>query len=482
MAGARSAGASVTGARRLAAGFDSYRTPEAEGLLRMGAARFAAAGGAGRRLLSVDALAALLFLGLAGALAALAGSPRALSPSRLAILAAAFLVASRVRFPVGSGWTRPTQIVFVPMLFLLPAGYVPLVVGACLVADLWPQALGGRLTARLLATRLADSSYALGPAAVLVAFHQQQLSWRGWPVLVLALGAQFALDVCSGVARSWFAERIRPAVQLPMAWVYLTDACLSCVGLLVAAAARDRAGVVLLALPLVALFGLFARERQQRLDSMLELSSAYRGTAMLLGDVIEADDEYTGIHSRQVVDLSVAVARRLGLDAERLRNVELAALLHDVGKIRIPPEVIRKPGPLVGEELELIRSHTVLGEQMLRQVGGTLARIGAIVRSSHEHFDGSGYPDRLAGERIPLEARIIAVCDAYNAMVTDRPYRSAIPAGVARAELRRCAGSHFDPAVVAALESELDALAHAGAPSAELIGGALPTQTSSSSL
>lgn len=450
-------GARVIRARRLSAGFDSYRTPDAEGLLRAARARFANAERGGRRVLSADALAALLFLSASGLLAALGGAPQPLSLDRLLVLCVAFLVASRVRFPVGSGWTRPTQIVFVPMLFLLPTAEVPLIVAGCLVVDLWPQVIRRRLSTALVLTRLADATYALGPALVLSASGHQQFAWTEWPILLLALLAQFVLDIGAGLARSWFAEGIRPSVQLPMYWVYLTDLCLSCVGLLAAATARHHPGLVLLTLPLVALLGLFARERQERLDSMLELSSAYRGTAMLLGDVIEADDEYTGIHSRQVVDLSVAVARRLGLDTERMRNVELGALLHDVGKIRIPAELIRKPGPLDEDELALIRSHTVLGEQMLRQVGGTLARIGAIVRSSHERFDGAGYPDGLAAQQIPIEARIIAACDAYNAMTTDRPYRDAMDPADACAELRRCAGTHFDPRVVDALERELDA-------------------------
>jgi putative nucleotidyltransferase with HDIG domain len=454
-------GASLTRSRRFAAGFDSYRTPDAEALLRTARARFARPDPGERRLPGAEALAALLFLVGSGLLAALTQSPRPLALVRLLLLCGAFLVASRVRFPVGSGWTRPTQIVFVPMLFLLPTAEVPLVVAGCLVLDLWPEAMRRRLSTTLLATRVADATYTLGPAAVLVATSHQQFAWSAWPVLILAGGSQFALDAASGLSRSWLAEGIAPSMQLPMVWVYLTDLCLSCVGLLVAASALHRVAVVLLALPLLALLGMFARERQQRLDSMLELSSAYRGTALLLGDVIESDDEYTGIHSRQVVDLSVAVARRLGLGTERMRNVELAALLHDVGKIRIPAELIRKPGPLDEHELELIRSHTVLGEQMLRQVGGTLARIGVIVRSSHERFDGAGYPDGLAGGQIPIEARIIAACDAYNAMTTDRPYRDALGHASACAELRRCAGTHFDPRVVDTLECELEAASRA---------------------
>jgi HD-GYP domain-containing protein (c-di-GMP phosphodiesterase class II) len=208
---------------------------------------------------------------------------------------------------------------------------------------------------------------------------------------------------------------------------------------------------MLLALPLVGLLGFFARERRVRIDHSLELSQAYRGTAMLLGDVVEADDEYTGGHSRDVVGLVLAVGDRLGLDARARRNAEFAALLHDVGKVRVPAEIINKPGPLDRAELAVIRRHTIEGQEMLEQIGGLLGEVGRVVRSCHEHWDGGGYPDGLAGEAIPLVARIVCTCDAFSAMTTDRPYRKALSHHEAVAELRACAGTQFDPHVVAAL-------------------------------
>jgi HD-GYP domain-containing protein (c-di-GMP phosphodiesterase class II) len=197
---------------------------------------------------------------------------------------------------------------------------------------------------------------------------------------------------------------------------------------------------------------LFARERRQRLSETLALSSAYRGTAYLLGDVVEADDYYTGMHSRDVVGLSLSVARELHLDSRRTRSVEFAALLHDVGKIRIPKEIINKPGQLDPDEFQVVRRHPVEGEEMLRRVGGALATVGQIVRASHERYDGSGYPDGLRGEQIPVEARIIYACDAFNAMTTDRPYRRAMGTARALAELRSCAGTQFDPTVIDTIE------------------------------
>ena len=199
---------------------------------------------------------------------------------------------------------------------------------------------------------------------------------------------------------------------------------------------------LLLLLPVLALFATFARERQSRIDHALELSAAYRGTAMLLGDVIEADDEYTGSHSRDVVEFALAVADRLRLGPRERQQVEFAALLHDVGKVKIPAEIVDKPGPLDDDERAVMMTHTVLGEQMLEQVGGLLGEIGYVVRSCHERWDGAGYPDGIAGETIPLAARIVCCCDAWSAMTTDRPYRRALPEREAAAELRRCRGTH----------------------------------------
>jgi HD-GYP domain-containing protein (c-di-GMP phosphodiesterase class II) len=141
------------------------------------------------------------------------------------------------------------------------------------------------------------------------------------------------------------------------------------------------------------------------MDQALELSSAYRGTAILLGDVVEHDDDYTGAHSRDVVELAVAVGRRLRLSATQLRNLEFGALLHDVGKIAVPNEIINKPGPLDDDEWAIMRRHTIEGQRMLESVGGVLTDVGVIVRASHERYDGGGYPDGLAGAAIPIEAR-----------------------------------------------------------------------------
>jgi HD-GYP domain-containing protein (c-di-GMP phosphodiesterase class II) len=200
----------------------------------------------------------------------------------------------------------------------------------------------------------------------------------------------------------------------------------------------------------------FARERRARVDYVLELSRAYRGTALVLGDVVEADDAYTGSHSRDVVGLAVEVGRRLGLADGDLRDLEFATLLHDVGKIAVPKSIINKPAPLDDDEWAIMKRHTIEGQRMLENVGGVLARVGAIVRSTHEHYDGMGYPDGLAGEAIPVAARICSACDALSAMTTDRAYRAGMALPDAIAELHRCSGTQFDPRVVGALVALLE--------------------------
>jgi HD-GYP domain-containing protein (c-di-GMP phosphodiesterase class II) len=272
------------------------------------------------------------------------------------------------------------------------------------------------------------------------------------PLLGLVLAAQFALDFASSAARARYAFDVPAREQLrATAPVYLVDAALAPAGFVFAVVAFDQPYALVLVLPLVGLLAFFAQERTRRIDHALELGRAYRGTALLLGDVIEAEDAYTGTHSRDVVELVVATAAELGLDAKSQRDAELTALLHDVGKIRIPSEIVNKPGKLTPEERAVIETHTVEGERMLERVGGLLGRIGHLIRSCHERWDGAGYPDGLSGAEIPLVARIVCACDAYSAMTTDRPYRAARSAEEALAELELCAGTQFDPDVVAAL-------------------------------
>ncbi|MBV8216964.1 MAG: HD-GYP domain-containing protein, partial [Solirubrobacterales bacterium] len=290
-------------------------------------------------------------------------------------------------------------------------------------------------------------------------------------LLLAALAAQFGVDLLISTFRFIVMRGARPVEQLRECWVYGVDAALSGVGLEVAKNLRSAPLAALMLVPLLGLLWIFARERHQRLRGLLELNNAYRGTAIVLGDVVEADDGYTGQHSRGVVALAVELAETMGLDAVIRRNLEFGALLHDVGKIAIPKEILNKPGKLDPGEWDLIKTHTIEGQKMLDQVGGFMHQVGLIVRSHHERWDGGGYPDGLAGTAIPIEARIIACCDTWNAMRTDRPYRKALAYEVAMAELLVNAGSQLDPRVVEVLievvgseREEAGEVAHASQP------------------
>jgi diguanylate cyclase (GGDEF)-like protein len=187
----------------------------------------------------------------------------------------------------------------------------------------------------------------------------------------------------------------------------------------------------------------------QRIAS--ELETSFLATIDALVRALEAQDLYTSGHALSIADLARRVGRVLGLDAAALRDVEHAAVLHDIGKIGIPSELLRKRGPLDSGEQEHMREHPEIGARILEPVE-RLRQLAPLVRFSHERWDGSGYPDGLAGEQIPLGARIISVCDAFDAMVSDRPYRGGRSAEDALVELRAHAGTQFDPAVVTAFE------------------------------
>jgi HD-GYP domain-containing protein (c-di-GMP phosphodiesterase class II) len=369
-------------------------------------------------------------------------------------LLAAYAMASRVEFEVGPVFALPTQLVLVPMLFILPLRFVPLAVAGGLLAGDAGEAAWRRTRLKLdrIPLRFANSWHALGPACVLLLAARPAIDLAHAPILLAAFAAQCVLDFGSNAALERMRVGLSPRKLARFAaWVYAVDLTLAPIGLAIAYVAVDAPAAVLLVVPLLGLLAFFARERKARIDHALELSSAYRGTAMLLGNVVEADDAYTGSHSRDVVGLTLAVADRLELDARERRDAEFAALLHDVGKVRVPGEVINKDGPLDDAERALMRLHTVWGEEMLAQVGGLLGDVGRIVRACHEDWDGSGYPDGASGEEIPLAARIVSACDAFSAMTTDRPYRGAMTHPQAITELEACAGTQFDPRVVDAL-------------------------------
>ncbi len=373
--------------------------------------------------------------------------PHSFSLVPAALCFAVLVLSMLVRFDTPFGFTDATQLGFVPLLFALPLALVPIAVALALAITWLPEVRTGELRPARLVQIPWNSFFAVGPVAVF-ALAGVVPQHAGPFILAGALAAQFLVDlIVSGVYRL-SVRGVAVSVGFRADWVYLIDTALSCIALVVAEDIHRAPFVVLALAPLLGLLAVFARERHQRLQSMLELSSAYRGTALVLGDVIEADDGYTGEHCKSVVTLCLELAEHLGLSPERRRNLEFAALLHDVGKIAIPKEIINKPGKLDPHEWTIIKTHTLEGQKMLDRVGGFMRQVGLIVRSHHERWDGSGYPDGVAGEQIPLEARIIACCDTWNAMRTDRPYRNALSAEVAVAELLGNAGKQFDPHLV----------------------------------
>ena len=360
------------------------------------------------------------------------------------------VLATRVQLDTPLGFTVPTQVAFVPLLFAMPIALVPIAVVAALGIARLPEVIAGKLRPSRLVEVVGNSWFAIGPVFVFAVADTEPRD-AGAALLVGALVAQFVADFTMSAVRFRIGRGATFSEQLRDTWVYGVDAALSGIGLVVAEDVNSTPVAALAALPLLALLQVFARERHQRLEGLLELNNAYRGTALVLADVIEADDWYTGEHSKSVVRLALEVAEALGLKTEQRRNVEFAALLHDVGKIAIPKEIVNKPGSLTSDEWTIIKTHTVEGQRMLDRVGGFMHSVGQIVRCHHEHWDGSGYPDGLVGEAIPIESRIIACADAWNAMRTDRPYRKALPYEEALSELTANAGRQFDASVVDAL-------------------------------
>ncbi len=210
---------------------------------------------------------------------------------------------------------------------------------------------------------------------------------------------------------------------------------------------------VLTAVPLgmlllyISVYALISTASRRLLSQHADLVVAHLGTYQSLASAIDAKDSHTGDHSTNVANLAVRVARSLGLRAAQVDEVRICARLHDIGKIGVPDAILMKPGPLNGEERDLLRTHAVRGYEILRSAP-LPDEVKLSVRHSHERWDGTGYPDGLASEAIPLYGRIVAVVDAYDAMTNDRPYRKALPVDEAFRRLEREAGGQFDPRIV----------------------------------
>ena len=415
--------------------------------------------------------AAALGLVLAtAALSAILPADRPAAAWIVVVLTLLFAVSSRVEFEIGRIHAVPTQLVLVPMFFLAPLSVVPLLVAVGFLLGELPEFLKRKTHFDRWLYCVSDAWFTVGPVLVLGLLADQHPTTGDIGIYVLAAVAQAGGSLVHHTLLAWLLRREPPReTAITVLWSERIDAMLSPLGYLVAAAAYDEPALVLAVAPLLWLLHVFSKERSERYAAALELHQTYRGTVMVLSDVVEADDNYTASHCRGVVELAVATAEELGLDARAQQELETAALLHDVGKIAIPKEILNKPAKLTDEEFELMKSHTVEGQALLDRVGGKLARVGEIVRSCHERWDGRGYPDGLRGEEIPFHARIVFCCDAYSAMTTDRPYRAAIAPEAALAELRANSGTQFEPRVVDAVctvvkrELESDAQPYADA-------------------
>jgi HD domain len=423
-------------------------------------------------------LSALAFLFTASVVAMVVPSERETEPLLLLGLVLGYALISRVRFEFANWFVVPEGLAFVPLLLLAPLPYVPLLVGVAGVLTIVPELANGSLHRERLVTAFSDCWFCVGPVLVLAAFAPGAVSLDHTPVYLAALAAQFAFDF------GWTVVRDRLVDRIPMSSIvdnYLGalrfDAILAPIAFAITLSAVDQPLMLLTIGPLVWLLEILSRDRRERYSAALELQRAYRGTVMLLADVVEFEDQYTADHSRSVVELVHATAEKLGLERSRRQELEFAALLHDIGKIAIPKEILHKPTALTESELEVMKTHTIEGQFMLDRVGGLLARVGEIVRSCHERWDGTGYPDALRGEQIPLESRIVFAADAFNAMTTNRAYQSAMSQVDALEELRAGAGTQFDPAVVEALCTLIETGAPAMASAADEVRALLARTT-----
>jgi HD-GYP domain-containing protein (c-di-GMP phosphodiesterase class II) len=416
-----------------------------------------------RRERMLNAASAGAFLLAAIAIALAIPNERSVDPILILGLIAGYAIVSRVRFEFGSIFVTPEQLVLVPMLLLAPLPFVPFMVIASVLLSQLPDFLDRTWHRDRWVSCFADAWYCIGPVLVLAALAPGEPEISMFGIYLLAFAAQVAFDLGWQTLSSRVLDELANMRRVPFREIWSSyagvaqfDAMLTPVAIVVATVAATHPWVLLAIGPFVLMLETFARERGERYSKALELQRAYRGTVMLLSDVVEFDDQYTADHSRSVVDLAHAVAEEMKVDPRERQTLEFAAMLHDVGKIAIPKEILNKPAKLTDEEFAVMKKHTIEGQYMLDRVGGLLGSVGEIVRSCHERWDGKGYPDGLAGEQIPLAARIVFTCDAYNAMTTDRVYRPAMSRDAALLELRTNAGTQFDPQVVESLDRVIE--------------------------
>ena len=402
---------------------------------------------------------ALTFGIAAAAVALTVPTNRTADPLLLVGLVALLALARRVRFEVGTIEACVDQLAFIPLLLLAPLPLVPVLCAAAYLLERVPEIATGRMHPDRWLNFVGDAWHAVGAVTAIAVLAPGPIAIGNLGAYGVALGVQILVGMAVVLANDSFIHgfKARDVFDLSFAHTLRIDVVLSPLALIIAGAAAEQPIVLAGVVPFLWLLRLFSDERRERYAAALELNQAYRGTVMVLSDVVEAEDTYTASHCRSVVELAAAVADELGMGYEKRQELEIAALLHDVGKIAIPNEILNKPAKLTDEEFTLMKTHTIEGQALLDRVGGRLAKVGEVVRSCHERWDGRGYPDGLAGEEIPEAARIVFCCDAYSAMTTDRPYRKAMPVEDAIAELRKNSGTQFEPRVVEALVAVVEA-------------------------
>ena len=313
-------------------------------------------------------------------LALLRAAPPTLDQTHIAAglaCAVTLVVAVRARFAVGAGYTVPTQLAFIPLAFAVPPALLAPAVAALLVIGQVPDCIKGRLAFSRLALAPANAWFAIGPAIVLAVAGQPEAVDASILLVAAMLVSQVAVDATAGAIRDGLHGDFSARQLIAESWVYVVDAGLTPIAFVTALVLVRSPLAVLAMIPLVAILTLFAREREAHVSSVSELNAAYHGTALVLGDVVEADDGYTGEHCRDVVELALGVGRGLRLPADQMRNLEFGALLHDVGKVAIPKSIINKPGKLDDDEWAILRTHTIEGQRMLDRVGGFMSEVGA---------------------------------------------------------------------------------------------------------
>ncbi|MGH2934361.1 MAG: HD-GYP domain-containing protein [Gaiellaceae bacterium] len=415
---------------------------------------------------ALEAWVGLLVLGAAGlCLGLVASGHRIEQPIAVAALAAIALAAEHESISL----TPNVEVTIASLVCIFAAVVLGPLSGAFVAAVGLLRDLPRRDTARPVlrwATWTSIRVLATATAGLVAAVVMDGMT-RDFPGLFAAVAAAFGVETLIDVTLVGIAPAIRGASTVNAtlraaapAFIVSVPLHIPTVAVLAYVYGISPWSVALFAIPAVAAQRLLLLYRQQRetsealgqANARLEKANISFATALVA--TLDARDRYTAGHSAAVAIYARDIAARMGLPERDQELVHLCGLVHDVGKIGLPASVLEKPGALTLEERREMERHSVIGEQILRNVDD-YGEIANVVRSHHERVDGTGYPDSLVGEQIPVLARIIAVADAYNAMTSDRPYRDAMPSRVARLRLAQAVESQFDTTVVAAFEAIL---------------------------